>query len=431
MQSPAPPTSINHGILSSSRSYEWATTIQKQFSIFESSGSIEQIAIRTGKKNARVMIGACAKMDDERYNLIGELIMAYREPTVTDHNNFDVLILDGHKKLRNTATGPAMLRQSVPCVAYDPLTDIFASGGYDGDVVAWKASNAVALETIGSHPKPINTMAFHSTTPLLAYGCQNGGLYYFNSFSGLGERGSRARPVTVFTLPKARDGNTVDVVAIPSTGPKSNSVYAGIGYLQSSASGIIEGWDLTTGTLNGTSEKLYDGFSCMNISPCGKQRIFQFILIIFIGNILATGTGGLSSEHAKGDGILRIMDLGQDLKTFMSIDTKKYDMDSVSFSPRSNLLFLGENSDSSVSIYDLRFPSEPIFFNAHGTIGADAIVAHAWIANGNILATGGHDGHVKLWDCQRGFSLLNNFEFNSSITCITYSEGKKLPFCRL
>ena len=270
VQSSVPPTSVNYGILSSSRSYEWATTIQKQFSIFESSGSIEQIAIRTGKKNARVMIGACAKMDDERYNRIGELIMAYREPIVTDHNNFDVLILDGHKKLRNTPTGPAMLRQSVPCVAYDPLTDIFASGGYDGDVVAWKASTAVALGTIGSHPKPINTMAFHSTTPLLAYGCQNGGLYYFNAFSELGERGSRARPVTVFTLPKARDGNTVDVVAIPSTGPKSNSVYAGIGYLQSSASGIIEGWDLATGSLNGTSEKLYDGFSCMNISPCGK-----------------------------------------------------------------------------------------------------------------------------------------------------------------
>lgn len=118
------------------------------------------------------------------------------------------------------------------------------------------------------------------------------------------------------------------------------------------------------------------------------------------------------------------MDLGQDLKTAISINTGKYDMDSVSFCPRSNLLFLGETSDSSVSVYDLRFPAEPIFSTSHETTRVDSVVAHAWISKGDILATGGHDGQVKLWDCQRGFSLLNKFEFNSSISCITYSESK-------
>ena len=145
--------------------------------------------------------------------------------------------------------------------------------------------------------------------------------------------------------------------------------------------------------------------------------------------MLAAGTGGISSEQARGDGILRIMDLGQDLKTFMSINTKKFDMDSVSFCPRGNLLFLGETSDSSVTVYDLRFPSEPIFATSHGTMRVDSLVSHAWISKGNILATGGHDGNVKLWDCQRGFSLLNKFEFNSSISCITYSEGNTTYNC--
>lgn len=140
--------------------------------------------------------------------------------------------------------------------------------------------------------------------------------------------------------------------------------------------------------------------------------------------LLAAGTGGISSEQAKGDGIVRIMDLGQDMKTVMSINTEKYDMDSVSFCPRGNLLFLGETSDSSVSVYDLRFPSESIFSTSHETTRVDSVVAHAWISKGNILATGGHDGQVRLWDCQRGFSLLNKFEFNSSISCITYSECK-------
>ena len=244
-----PPTSVNYGLLNSSRSYEWTNSIQKLFSIFESSGSIVQISCRTGHQNARVMVGACATTDDERYNRIGELIMAYREPKTTESTNYDVLILDGHKKQKTTPNGYATIRHTVSCVAYDPLMDIFVSGGYDGDVVAWNAATSVTLGTIGSHPKPIKSMAFHSSTPLITYGCQNGGLYYFNSIAELGERGSKARPVNIFTKPTAKEAfsNTVDSVAIPFTGAKANSCYAGIGYLQSSGSGVIEGWDLQKG----------------------------------------------------------------------------------------------------------------------------------------------------------------------------------------
>lgn len=140
--------------------------------------------------------------------------------------------------------------------------------------------------------------------------------------------------------------------------------------------------------------------------------------------MLAAGTGGISSDDEKGDGIVRIMSLDQGLKTSLAIRTDNLDLDCVSFCPNSTLLFMGETSDSSITVYDLRFPSEPLFTTSHGTIAADAIVAHAWLSKGNILATGGHDGQVKLWDCRRGFSLLNKFEFNSSISCITYSESK-------
>ena len=141
--------------------------------------------------------------------------------------------------------------------------------------------------------------------------------------------------------------------------------------------------------------------------------------------MLAAGTGGISSDDVKGDGIVRVLDLTQNLKTSIEINTKNYDLDCVSFCPKSKLLFIGETSDSSVSVYDLRFPADPLFVTSHGTTAVDSVVAHAWLSNGNILVSGGHDGSVKLWDCQRGFSLLNSFEFNSSISCITYSEGTK------
>lgn len=217
------------------------------------------------------MVGACAATDDERYNRIGELILAYRKPKTTESDNFDVLILDGHKKFLYTPNGSATIRHTVSCVVYDPLMDIFVTGGYDGNVVAWSASTATALGTIGSHPKPINSIACHASTSSIAYGCQNGGLFYFNSMDQLGERSSKARPNTIFTKPKPKEpfSNTVDSVAIPSIGMRTNSCYAGIGFLQSSSSGVIEEWDLTTGSFICTSEKLHDGFSCMSVSALG------------------------------------------------------------------------------------------------------------------------------------------------------------------
>lgn len=387
--------------------------VQKQFSIFESSGSITQIACRSGPghQNARIMIGACATQE-ERYNRVGEVIMAYKEKRLGDvTSNYEVLIIDGHKKAKSTPNGQVVMRQTVTCVVYDPLSDMFFSGGYDGDVVAWNAASAVSVDTVGSHPKPINSIACHSSRNLVAYGCQSGGLYYFDSFAELGSR--KARPTALFTKPKAKDSfsNTIDHVAIPSTGAFSNTCYAGIGYLQSFGAGVVEAWDLSTGSFTCASEKLHNGITCMNLSSCG--------------NMLAAGTGGIASDDVKGDGIVRVLELGQGLKTSIAIKAEKYDLDCVSFCPRSTLLFMGETSDSSIAVYDLRFPSEPLFATTHGTPIVDSVVAHAWLSNGKILATGGHDGQVNLWDCQRGFSLISKFEFNSSISCITYSDSKK------
>ena len=359
------------------------------------------------------MVGACATQE-ERYNRVGEIIMAYKEKPTNGNepSNYEVLILDGHKKAKSTPNGQVVMRQTVTCVVYDPLTDLFFSGGYDGDIVAWNAATAVSVDNVGSHPKPINSIACHSSRNLVAYGCQSGGLYYFDSFSELGS--SKARPSALFTKPKAKDSfsNTIDHVAIPAAGSHVNTCYAGIGYLQSFGAGVIEAWDLGTGSISCASERLPNGVTCMNLSACGTM--------------LVAGTGGIASDEVKGDGIVRILDLGQSLKTSIAIKTNKYDLDCVSFCPRSTLLFMGETSDSSVSVYDLRFPNEPIFTSTHGIPSVDSVVAHAWLSNGNILATGGHDGQVNLWDCQRGFSLINKFEFNSSISCITYSDVKKL-----
>lgn len=212
------------------------------------------------------MIGACATQE-ERYNRVGEMVMAYREKPSPHYN---ALILDGHKRLKSTPNGPVQMRQTVTCIVYDPLTDIFFSGGYDGDVVAWSASKIVALDNISSHPKPINSIACHASKSVIAYGCQSGGVYYCNSFTDLEKR--RAKPITLFTKPKGKDSfsNTVDTVIIPPAGPKSDNCYAGIGFLQSVGAGVIEEWDLETGSFICTSERLPSGLTCMSVSSNGN-----------------------------------------------------------------------------------------------------------------------------------------------------------------
>lgn len=415
---------------------DWPKYLEKQFSIFESSGSITQIACRSGFNNARIMISACATQE-ERYNRIGEIVMVYREPDEIEpkSNNYGVLILDGHKKTKSTPNGSITMRQTVTTVVYDPLTDLFFSGGYDGDVVAWSASKAIAVDTVGSHPKPINSIASHASNNLLAYGCQNGSLFCAKTPTNLETEKFKSKPFALFSKPKSKDSfsNTVDHVLLPSVGGKMNSCYAGIGFLQSCGAGVVEEWDLEKGVFVATSERLPDGLTCMSLSPCGNEKMASYYMnnnvnVYFLGTMLATGTGGISSDEVKGDGIVRIMDLNQNFKTAIEIKTSKYDLDCISFNPQNTLLFMGETSDSSVTVYDYRYPSEPLFTTSHSSSAEDSVVAHSWLSNGNVLATGGQDGFVKLWDCKRGFSLLNTFEFNSSISCITYSEGNCIHF---
>ena len=151
--------------------------------------------------------------------------------------------------------------------------------------------------------------------------------------------------------------------------------------------------------------------------------MWKIYIYPILGVMLAAGTGGISSDECKGDGIVRVMSLAQDLKPVLGIKTSKYDLDCVSFSPNNTLLFIGETTDCSVAVYDLRFPNQPVFSYSHGNENAEAIVAHAWLSKGRVLATGGHDGIVRLWDCSKGFSPLNTFEFNSGISCISYSDS--------
>lgn len=138
------------------------------------------------------------------------------------------------------------------------------------------------------------------------------------------------------------------------------------------------------------------------------------------------GTGAVSDTE-YGDGIVRIFSAPDGFsKASMCIPTSKKDVDSLSFCSRSRYLFVGETSDCSVSVYDLRHVGahdRPIFETSHGFSGAEAVVPHVWLFDSSVLVTGGHDGAVRVWDARAGFSLMKEFQFNTSISCITASDA--------
>jgi WD40 repeat protein len=146
------------------------------------------------------------------------------------------------------------------------------------------------------------------------------------------------------------------------------------------------------------------------------------------------GTGSVAEGASGGDGIVRLFEYGSGLKSAaVSVKTSMTDIDSLSLCSRSQLLFVGESSDCSVAIYDLRYVSsssaehsQPLFSVSHGQRGADAVVPHAWLRGGDLLASGGFDGRVCIWDCRSGFSLLRQLQFNASVACITAADGMLL-----
>ncbi len=192
-----------------------------------------------------------------------------------------------------------------------------------------------------------------------------------------------------------------------------NVCFAGIGHLSTAKGGVIEAWDLNTGSVISCSDVIGKGLSCMQISPNG--------------GLLAAGTGCIL-ENVKGDGIIRIFGVSSDFKRSITIPTEMYDMEALSFCPRNELLFATDSSTSNWSVYDLRFPNAPIFTNSHfmlreGEMQQNEVVAHCWLDGGNYLATGGHDETLKIWDCRRSFELVDTFSFKNGICQIDYGKA--------
>ena len=333
--------------------------------------------------------------------------------TVTRHLYADVSRIQSYQILLNSHLANEFKRETVTCVVYDEATDIFITAGYDGRVLSWDAASTSLLAEIGAHGANINSVTTHRTDNIVAYGV-NSGAVFISSKPTESKPDCRSECLFKKQTTANPDQNTVDWVTIPQYGDKTYMLYAGIGHLATAKGGVIESWDLNTGRMSSNSSAIGKGLSCMQVSPGGR--------------LLAAGSGCIV-ENAKGDGIIRIFDLASAFNRGMSIATDMYDMEAVSFCPRTELLFATDSFTSNWAVYDLRFPNVPLFSNSHfmlrpGEVRENEVVAHCWLKGGEFLATGGHDETMKIWDCRRAFELVDQFTFKNGVAQIEQSYGE-------
>lgn len=155
-------------------------SFKQVFESREASGSITSIAInrQTSIYGLKAMVGACA-LADTTYNRPGEMLFFDFDDDRSVESSVNCRILDGHHQ-ELLAISPAIptltLRSTVSAVSYDPVSDTFASVGYDGRLVIWDSSECTSpfFSYRVSNKAPLNCLGHASKTPLMVFGDQYG-----------------------------------------------------------------------------------------------------------------------------------------------------------------------------------------------------------------------------------------------------------------
>lgn len=251
----------------------WTRRVAQRFSIGDSSGSVTSIAVRTGHRHGQVraMMGACTTLD-AAYNRSGELMLVAKngnEPA------FTARLIDGHKLDVRSGSGAAQrhiaMRQTVTSVLYDPVSDAFLSGGYDGRVRAWRADTGAPVGADGvvdACSKPIHSLCTHVSEPMVVLGTASGEVKICRGYaSEAPEPAAR-----LFALPEAPQWhqNTVDFVLFSLLDFSAGSLCTAIGQHSVSQTGVVEQWDIERRAAVSRFTELPGGVTWMSAAPCGN-----------------------------------------------------------------------------------------------------------------------------------------------------------------
>jgi WD40 repeat protein len=337
---------------------------------------------------------------------------------------------------------PILTSSEVFTVAFDPRSDLLASGGSDGDIRFWNPDGSPAPGIRNAHPNGVMSLAFNPMKPVMVSGGADQMVRLWHTDS-----------LTQFDHPLSRHTETVEGVAFNASGSR---------VVSASADHTVQMWDADRGEpigdpMVGHTEIVWavavaDGDDIISGSNDHLIRVWngkvgQPISAPLRGHtgpvtgIAIDGSGGDRIASASADRTVRLWDLhtgsqiGQPLVGPASVVT------SVAFSPNGDRIAAGSadgtiwlwHTDSHQLITTLQAgqPVHSVAFSPDGdqlaSAGGDcnvtlwdiasegrtpllcndrgAVLAVAFNPKGGSVASGGIDGKLRLWQVKTGQQL--------------------------
>jgi WD40 repeat protein len=299
----------------------------------------------------------------------------------------ELRLLEGHRRV------PVSGKNGVFCLAFSPDGARLASGAADGVVRVWDVKSGQELAHCAGHGGPVRALAFAPDGHCLASAGADNALRLWEPATGRATGAVRDESGAVVGMSVAPDGRTLALVQLP---------------------GRLHLWDVTTGKELPRTPPLPVPFSAAVFAPKGRTLVSASVAghlhfwdcdkaeqqreprnVQSFLRLLAAANDGATVAWCGNDHRVVLWDAKADkqLHEFRAHGNK---ISELGFSPDGEMLFVA--GSSGVHLYALQ--EKATGRELSGRIGS--VFAAAVSPDSRMLATGGQDGAVRLWEIVSG-----------------------------
>jgi WD40 repeat protein len=264
-------------------------------------------------------------------------------------------------------------------VAFDPRSDLLASGGSDGDIRFWNPDGSPERTIPHAHANGVMTLAFNPIEPVIASGGADHMVRLWHADS-----------LTQFDHPLSRHTETVEGVAFNASGTRIASA---------SADHTVQLWDAASR------------------EPIGDPMIRHSEIVwaaIFVGDRIVSG----SNDHLVRvwDGIVG-QPISKPLGGYQSAVT------GIAIDPSGGDRIASASADRTVRLWNL-YTGKEIAPPLTGHTGV--VTSVAFSPKGDRIASGSADGTVRLWRAD-SHTLIKTLDTGHPVYSVAFSpEGNRL-----